>query len=231
MKHLEDLIREYNFEEVEDEFFLFSFRYWARRFDQDPRNPKHESCLRGKIEEYFFVKESKFLDLPFEIELNYGDPFGPDLWLKKSKYEIIPADHKKQRNTIHPARPNPFDITGENFTTLRRSQIDDYCEHSLKWILIDRDVDMNLPSNRKVRSFVKRFDWPNHEVKLESKRNLVIVEVEKLCRMIERNEDVIFLVIPEEKRYHNNNGKNKFNGETIGFNYEVFSHVTLTQTD
>ena len=123
MRHFEDLIKRYNLDEKEDEYFLFSFRYWNRIYRQDSEDDKVWNCLEGKINEYLFVKDSEKFNLPFGVELNYGDPFGPDLYLKKSKFEIVPADFKGQYNTIHPAQKNEFNITGETFTTLRRSQL------------------------------------------------------------------------------------------------------------
>ena len=228
MRHIEDLIKDYKLSEENDEYFLFSFRYWGRTYHQDVTSDKVWNCLKGKIDEYLFVKDSKKFNLPFEVELNYGDPFGPDLYLKKSKFEIAPCDYKGQFGLYHPCQKNDFNITGENFTTLRRSQIDDYCKNGLSYILIDRNIDMSRDCNKRVLSFAERFNWTGRDLILDSKRTVIIVEVERLCKMIDKNEDVIFLVIPEDKRYDRNGS---FSGDTIGFNYEIFSNINITGTN
>ena len=78
------------------------------------------------------------------------------------------------------------------------------------------------------QTFAERFNWTGRDLILDSKRTVIIVEVERLCKMIDKNEDVIFLVIPEDKRYDRNGS---FSGDTIGFNYEIFSNINITRTN
>jgi hypothetical protein len=50
-------------------------------------------------------------------------------------------------------------------------------------------------SEFRVLSFAERFNWTDRELILDSKRTIVIVEVERLCKMIDRNEEVDYFSI------------------------------------
>jgi len=212
---------------VKDDYARCVFFNWANEFNFNlDSSPKEKWAMDGKIVEYLFCQETKEMDLGFHFEFNFNDMFSHDMWLVKSKYHWVPVDYKKQRNTIHPAKENPFQIHGGNFCTLRDDKMSQMCRENLPLIVIDRDIDFKKRNNSRVLFFKEKFNWTEKDFKLKDSRHIIICAVDRLCEMREKKDQMIELKIPEEKNYARNG---KFNGATMCFSMDAFHHIDITE--
>ena len=231
---LEHILNDYNLNDSIPSHKLFKevCRYWINEYHWNLiSNEKQINCLKGKIEEFLFVEESKELDIPFDLELNWHSPFDYDLILKKKKNHLIPVEYKKQRISFHPYKRNAAGVTFENFLTLRKDQIPNYIKEGLPLILIDRDLDFESETVQNAQSFAKNSTWHEGTINLHPKRSLHLIDVDTLALMIEKNSGFVNLNIHEKHR-GKHNGKN-FNGNTIGFNANNFPfyHIGGSERD
>ena len=157
--------------------------------------------MESKVVEWVFCLETKEMDLGYHFEFNYNSMYDHDMWLVKGKYNWIPVDYKKQRNTLQPYKKNDYNIHAGNFCTLRDDKIDLMCSQKLPLIVIDRDIDFSKRNNSRVLFFKNKFDWTDEKFELKDCRHIIICPVEKLCAMREAKDQIIKLKIPEEKNF------------------------------
>ena len=122
---LDDLFDEFNLSKYNynDKRMMCHMREWHKEHNFDLINePKHYHCVKGKIREYVFCKESESWGKGFRFAFNFDSMFNHDCFLVKGLYEWIPVDYKYQSNTYWP-KENPFNIHGGNFLTLKENQI------------------------------------------------------------------------------------------------------------
>ncbi len=220
-----DLLKKHN---VEDDYARCVFFNWANEYEFSfDSTAKQAWAMESKIVEYVFCKESKEFNLDYHFEFNWNGMFDHDMWLVKSKYNWIPVDYKKQRNTLHPHKPNEYNIHSGNFCTLRDDKISKMCSEELPLVVIDRDIDFRMKNNSRVLFFKKKFDWTEEKFELSDSRHIVVCPVDKLCEMREKKDQVIELVIPKEKRYARN-GK-EFNGKSLCFSFELFDTIDISE--
>ena len=210
-----------------DSFAYNVFNYW---YDSNGKETvKSDNCLTYKLKEYSFTKESHKLNLPFVAEMNWGDQFGADIFLKNGKYGYVAADYKHSKRIFHPYQKNPWGITAHTCFSLKLQQIEDYCNEGLKYIICDRDISLDDDENKKAAEFLKKYNWANESLEIEEKRSIIIIEVERLCTLLGNEEEVIYQTVPEHKRNETINGKN-WDGRTIFFNYHIWPSIDVAKT-
>lgn len=190
---------------------------------------KERNCMRGKIREAMFVKESKEWNLgDIRFEMNWSSIYDHDMFLVSDKYDWTPVDYKLQSNTLHPRNKNDFNINLDTFCTIKANQIPKMCEENMPLILIDRHVDYAQSNNQRAKGFAERFPWTDKPLKMESERRLVFVETKKLCKMYTSKQNCILLKIPEGKINYDRDGS-KFDGTTCCFSWEIFGNIPITK--
>jgi hypothetical protein len=220
-----ELLKENGITKESDPFAFSVFDYW---YSPEIENDRRKfNCWKFKISEYVFCKESKSLALPFTAEMNWGDKYGADIFLRNGKYGFVAADYKVTETAFHIAQKNKWNITAHNWTSLKLNQVERYCEEGLRYIIIDRRIDANAPQNLKAQSFLKAFHWHEESFDLETKRTIIIVDLKRLCTLIGDNEEIIHQRVPEHERDYEINGYN-WNGKTVCFNYNIWPCVELT---
>ena len=82
-KVLNDLLKTKGVDKEKDSMCWNMMNFWMNEHNQDLiGNPKHLSCLSSKVDEYIFCKTSSSLRLPFSCEMNWGDMYGADLFIR-----------------------------------------------------------------------------------------------------------------------------------------------------
>jgi len=227
---LEDLFREFNLSNYNfnDKRLMEHLKLWHEELNFDLVNDsKHYHCVKGKIREYVFCKESETWGKNFRFAFNFDSMFSHDVFLVKGLYEWIPVDYKFQGNTFWP-KENPYNIHGGNFLTLKEEQVPKMCRERIPLVVIQRKIDMKKDYNQKVLSFAKCNPWTEEEVKMETENRICFVKTEQLCQMYDLKKDLIFLEVPENKRRkHNDTKKGKWDGRTIGFSYKLFGNFVV----
>lgn len=213
---------------VNDDQAACVFHTWAR--EQSLSANSTEKVLwatESKVVEYLFCLESQEWDLGYHFEFNFNSQFDHDIWLCKSKYNWIPVDYKRQAVTLHPYKFNPFNIHAGNLCTLRKDKMARMCRESLPLIVIDRDIRLSRPCNAKAAEFKEKFRWYEKDFELRDSRHLIIIEVSRLCEMVEKKDQILELTIPEKLR-HERNGKH-FDGITYNFSMELFDTTDISE--
>ena len=208
---------------TEDAFAYSSFTFWATNEKKDIIDDKKiKNCLSFKCDEYLFCKQSKDYKLGFTAELNWGSQYQADIFLRNGKYGYVAADYKLSQTAFHIAFENQWGITAHNWISLKLKQIEEYCNDGLRYIVYERRINPDTKENRKAQSYLKAFNWNNSPEVLEKKKTIIIIDVPKLCNLIDTNEEVIFQTVPEHLRDYEINGKN-WDGKTVCCNYNIWS--------
>jgi hypothetical protein len=227
---LDDLFEEFNLSKYNynDKRMMCHMREWHEEHNFDLiHEPKHYHCVKGKIREYVFCKDSESWGKNFRFAFNFDSMFNHDCFLVKGLYEWIPVDYKYQSNTFWPQK-NPWNIHGGNFLTLKENQIPKMCRDKIPLVVIQRDVDFTKGYNQKVLSFAKSYPWTEEQVELKTENRICIVNTEQLCQMHTQKKDIIFLEVPENKRKkHNDSAKGNWDGKTVGFSFQLFSNFLV----
>ena len=216
----------YNFN---DKRLMSHLKIWHEELSFDLVNDqKHYHCVKGKIREYVFCKDSESWGKNFRFAFNFDSMFSHDVFLVKGLYEWIPVDYKFQGNTFW-CSENPYNIHGGNFLTLKEEQIPKMCVEKIPLVVIQRSIDMDKEYNKKVLSFQKRNPWTEEEVELKTENRICFVKTEQLCQMYNLKKDLIFLEVPQHKRKKHNDSKRtgSWSGKTVGFSYNLFSNFVV----
>ena len=226
---LETILVEYDLDDYNAEHKAFKnhLLVWHKQYKMNlVDNPKHENCVRVKIQEFLTCVESKSWGLNFELLMNYESPYSFDCYFKTGKYEHLVSDLKFQTNSFHPPRKNTANDHADNFLTLREDQLPDYFDNDLPLIIIIKDVDYSLANNRNVLNFARTYPWPKKKMECKSERKLYLIDTKTLKEMY-RTDGTIPLIVPKKDRgLHNGD----WNGETIGFASDYFPSYTLGRT-
>ena len=200
------------------------FKAWVKLYNLDlENNQKHLISFSVKLDEYLICFESRKWGKHFQLETNFESPFAFDCFFKTGTYQYLPCDIKFQTNTFHPMKENSGNVHAGNFLTIKKCQLEEYCEEGLPLLAMIKDVDFSQPNNARVISFAKRYNWPNKDWNFKNKKTITLIETEKLCKLNEQNK-TIELTVPEEFRGEHNEG---WNGETIGFASDYFAEFLL----
>ena len=198
------------------------FDYWIVKHGIDLTNPMQLKCFRSKVWEFQWVRESKQWNLgKAKFEFNYNCLHCHDVWYCQSEFKWLPCELKRQTTTFAPVA-NDFGIDAHNFLCIRTRQLQRYCEQGLELCVYDRDIDMANPANARVRKFVQ-INGVEDGRELVSNRQLVFVDVNRLCNMYMRKQ-MIELRIPYDKRHESE----RDDGRTCAFAATEFPSISIT---
>ena len=228
---LEILFKEFELSDRDtfDNLLMHHCRHWLEDYELNLEESERErNCMRGKIREALFVKESRNWDLNgIRFEMNWSSIYDHDFFVVSSKYDWVPVDYKYQSNTLHPKNKNDYNINLDTFCTIKANQIPKMCEENLPLILIDRHISYEQSNNARAKQFAINYPWTDKPLKMESERRLVFIETDRLCTMYKNKQNCILLKIPQNKINYERDGK-KFDGTTCCFSWELFGNVPIT---